>query len=260
MTKEQPILIIKKRRGGHGGGSHGGAWKVAYADFVTAMMAFFLVMWLVAQSKPIKASIGGYFRDPGVFAQQHSNGAIAGGNGGLLPDGVPKPPPPPDVAQAREALKEAAERIHQGMLQSPEFKAVRDHVEITLTDEGLRIQLLDTSNTSFFDSGSPRLKPEAVSLLRLIAAELAKQPNEVAIEGHTDSRTYVGAANYTNWELSADRANAARRVMQPVINAHQLSVVRGYADRDLRIASDPLDPRNRRVSIVVKNSPTRASR
>jgi chemotaxis protein MotB len=258
QAHDQPVIIVKKHRGGHGG-HHGGAWKVAYADFVTAMMAFFLVMWLVAQSKPIKASIGGYFRDPGIFEQQKSNGAIPGGNGGILPDGVPKTAAPTAAEEAHEALKQAGERIHDRLAASPEFKALRDQVDISLTDEGLRVQLLESSNSSFFDSGSPTLKGESVQLLKLIAAELSKQNNEIAIEGHTDSRPYTGGVNYTNWELSADRANAARRAIQADLKPHQLRAVRGYADTLLRIPADPYDPRNRRVSIIVRNTPEKTA-
>jgi chemotaxis protein MotB len=253
MAAEPSIIIVKKRRGGHGG-HHGGAWKVAYADFVTAMMAFFLVMWLVGQSKSVKSAIGGYFRDPGVFDQQHSNGAIPGGNGGILPDGVPKTEPPAgDPAAAKQALEQAIGRIHAQLESLPDFEALRDHVEMNLTEEGLRIQLVDSNESNFFDSASATLKPEAVKMLKLIAAELAKQPNEIAIEGHTDSVPYGGGgASYTNWELSADRANAARRVMETELRPHQLAVVRGYADTQPRAGYEPSDPRNRRVSIVVR--------
>src|SRR5438128_1971205 len=171
---EAPVIRVVRKKRGHEG-HHGGAWKVAYADFVTAMMAFFLVMWLVGQNKAVKQAVGGYFRDPGIFEQQRSNGAIPGGNGGILPDGVPKTPTPQEQQQedeAREALKQAAQRIHDGLAETHEFGVLRDQVEMTLTPEGLRIQLLETSKASFFDSGSASLKGEAVKLLRLIASEL----------------------------------------------------------------------------------------
>jgi chemotaxis protein MotB len=254
MASDQAVIIVKKKRGGHGG-HHGGAWKVAYADFVTAMMAFFLVMWLVGQSKSVRGAIGGYFRDPGIFDQQHSDGAIPGGNGGILPDGVPKTAAPvDDEAAERQALEHAAGRIRQQLEQSPDFRAIREHVEVTLTPEGLRIQLVESSESSFFDSGSSSLRPEAVKVLRLIAAELSKQPNSIAIEGHTDSRPYAaGGDAYGNWELSADRANAARRVMEVGLRPRQLGVVRGYADTQPRAGSEASDPRNRRVSIVVRS-------
>jgi chemotaxis protein MotB len=253
MGQDQPVIIIKKKKGGHGG-HHGGAWKVAYADFVTAMMAFFLVMWLVAQSKPVKAAIGGYFRDPGIFDQAKSNGPIAGGNGGILPDGNgQKSSTLPDEEDAETALKHAAERIHERLMQGADFRAMRDQVAIEMTAEGLRVQLLESARMSFFDSGSATLKGESVKLLQLIAGELGKQPNEITIEGHTDSRPYSNGKNYTNWELSADRANAARRVMESQLRPHQLNAIRGYADTQLRFPDDPFDAKNRRISIVVRN-------
>jgi chemotaxis protein MotB len=255
MAQDHPVIIIKKKHGGHGG-HHGGAWKVAYADFVTAMMAFFLVMWLVGQSKPVKQAIGGYFRDPGIFDQQKSNGAIPGGNGGILPDGVPKTTPPQsDAATEQRALEQAADRIRATLESSPDFHVLRDHVEVNLTPEGLRIQLVESSESSFFDSGSSSLKPEAIKMLRLIASELARQPNTIAIEGHTDSRPYSsGREGYGNWELSVDRANAARRVMEADLRPHQLGVVRGYADTQPRPTLAASDPRNRRVSILVRSA------
>src|SRR5262249_2285228 len=137
--------------------------------------------------------------------------------------------------------------------QNPDLQALRDQVEMTVTPDGLRIQLMDTNESSFFDSGSASLKSETVRMLQLIARELSKQSDEVAIEGPTDSRPYVQRPrSYGNWELSADRANAARRVMDSILRPHQLAAVRGYADVQPRISGDPGDPRNRRVSIVVR--------
>jgi chemotaxis protein MotB len=255
VASDQPIVIVKKKARGHGG-HHGGAWKVAYADFVTAMMAFFLVMWLVNQSKSVKAAIGGYFRDPGVFDQQHSNGAIPGGNGGLLPDGVPKTEQAAaekDADSEKAAFERTANRIRNELEKGTDFQALKDQVEVSVTADGLRIQLLDSGKSSFFDTGSTSLKPETVKMLEVIARELSQLPEDVAIEGHTDNRPYSGnATNYGNWELSADRANAARRIMEPHLRANQLTAVRGFADREPRFPTDPGDPRNRRVSIVVR--------
>ena len=260
QNNNQPVIIIKKIVGGHGG-HHGGAWKVAYADFVTAMMAFFLVMWLVNSSKAVKSGIGNYFRDPGIFDNAKSNGPIAGGNGGILPDGGPKAAPEPGSAEAaQEALKQAAQHIQEVLTSSPEFKALKDQVDVNLTTEGLRVQLLESNKTSFFDSGSATLKGPTTQLLKLIATELAKQPNQIAIEGHTDSAPFAGGGtNYTNWELSADRANAARRVMEGTLRPNQLAAVRGYADRQPREGITAADPRNRRVSIVVRNAASAAA-
>ena len=252
--KDQPVIIVKK--GGHGKhGHHGGAWKVAYADFVTAMMAFFLVMWIVGQSNPMKAGVAGYFRDPGVFERG------TGGSAGIMPGapkGITAPTPTPndtDVAVAKEVLEQAAQRLREAIEQLPDFSKIKDRVEIEVTPEGLRIELIDTANDSFFKVGSAALHDDSKLLLGVIAGELGKIPNRVAVEGHTDSRAFEGRGGYGNWELSADRANSARRAMTDSgLRPDQVDTVRGYADRRPRIADDPLDARNRRISIVVRNS------
>jgi chemotaxis protein MotB len=257
-VKNPSVIIIKKpRRGGHGG-HHSGAWKVAYADFVTAMMAFFLVMWLVAQSNIVKASIAGYFKDPGIFDHQKSNGVIPGGEMKLDPD---KPTTirldskDPALALAgRKALEAAAHRMKTTLSGLPEFQKLEKQIEIQLTPDGLRIELVEASEATFFDSGSATLKDETERVLGVIAGELGKLGNALIIEGHTDSRPYSNSTTYTNWELSADRANAARRVMERLgLRDRQVLAVRGYADQALRIPDLPFDSRNRRVSIVVQS-------
>jgi len=251
--KDQPVIIVKKAGHGHGG-HHGGAWKVAYADFVTAMMAFFLVMWIVGQSNPLKAGVAGYFRDPGVF--EHGTGGAAGIMPGA-PKGITAPTPIPtetEVAVAKEVLEQAAARLREAIEQMPDFSHIKDRVDIEVTNEGLRIELIDTSNDSFFEVGRAELRPDSKELLGVIARELGKLPNKIALEGHTDARPYGGRAGYTNWELSTDRANAARREMEVRgLAAMQVDTVRGFADRSLHFTADPYDPRNRRVSIVVRN-------
>jgi chemotaxis protein MotB len=252
--KDQPVIIVKK--GGHShGGHHGGAWKVAYADFVTAMMAFFLVMWIVGQSNPMKAGVAGYFRDPGVFDRG------TGGAAGIMPGapkGITAPTPTPndtDVAVAKEVLEQAAQRLREAIEQLPDFSKIKDRVDIEVTSEGLRIELIDTANDSFFQVGSAALHSDSKQLLGVIASELGKIPNRIAVEGHTDGRPFGAREGYGNWELSADRANSARRAMQDSgLRPDQIDTVRGYADRRPRIADDPLDARNRRISIVVRNS------
>jgi chemotaxis protein MotB len=251
----QPIIVVKKKKGHQG--HHGGAWKVAYADFVTAMMAFFLVMWLVGQSKAVKAAVAGYFRDPGAF---ESSGGRA-----MLGDG--KQPSEPtaeqtarDAAAERAALERSVSHIRERLSGVPDFKTLRNQIEFTITSEGLRIDLVDASGSSFFDSGSARLLQETERILGVIAGEVGKLDHSVILEGHTDSRPYANADGYTNWELSTDRANAARRVMEREgLKLAQIVSVRGHADRQLRVASDPLDPRNRRVSIIVKAASTDTS-
>src|SRR6476620_3999050 len=246
MEKARPIIIVKK--GGHAG-HHGGAWKVAYADFVTAMMAFFLVMWLVNQSKPVKAAIGGYFRDPVAFE--------ASGGRGVLPGGDTVNPPKPATATAeqeeRKRMEAAVLHIREG-LDKDAFASLRDQVEFTITPEGLRIDLIDKDDSTFFDSGSAALHGETEHILGVIAHELGSLDHQIDIEGHTASRGYASTEKYSTWELSADRANAARRVMEHGgLRGAQVTSVRGLADRQLRFPADPLDARNRRVSILVKN-------
>ncbi len=257
MKPAAPIIIIKKKRGGHHG-HHGGAWKVAYADFVTAMMAFFLVMWLVSQSQEVKQNVAGYFRDPGVFEHERSNGMLAGGTPGMEPGRSPEAmtpkPDPSATVREKQSLETAAEQIRKQLENAPNIATLRDQIEFTFTAEGLRIELVERSGSSFFDSGSAMLRGESVRILAIIAAELQTLPNDIALEGHTDSRPYASGNGYGNWELSADRANAARRVMQSNgIKAEQVTTVRGFADRQLHLPAEPLDPRNRRVSIVVRS-------
>jgi chemotaxis protein MotB len=255
--KNTAVVIVKKKRG-HGHGHHGGAWKVAYADFVTAMMAFFLVLWIVGQSKPVKAGVAGYFRDPGVLEQARSTGILPGGNEGVSPNATPKVESPQGIkvqtADERAALEKKAATLRQMLARTPEFKSLLEQIEIQVTSEGLRIELIETSDSLFFDTGSAVLKPETVRLLTAIAGELSSLPNPIVLEGHSDSRRYSTSGVYSNWELSSDRANAARRVMeQGGLHPGQIGEVRGYADTRLRVKANPLDPRNRRVSIVVAN-------
>src|SRR4051794_6167059 len=234
-TPVQPIIIIKKK-GGHGG-HHGGAWKVAYADFVTAMMALFIVLWLMHASPEVQKAVGGYFKDPnGISTKTGTN--LAGAGLGVTLD-----------EKSIEHLKESLEKAIQ---KSRDFEKLKNHVEITVTGEGLRIELVESEKGLFFESGQPLPTSLGKDLLVKLAEELGKINGPVALEGHTDSQSY-GAEVYTNWELSADRANAARRIMQSAgLQAGQVSQVRGFADQQLRFPDKPTDPSNRRVSIIVQ--------
>jgi chemotaxis protein MotB len=249
-VKGQQVVIVRKgRKDGHGG-HHGGAWKVAYADFVTAMMAFFLVMWLVTQSQAVKQAVGGYFRDPGVFEHERGNSLVAMGD---IKGGPEAPGSEQGAASGRGALDEAATRLKEVLGQMPEFQKLSRQIEIQVTEEGLRVELLEASDATFFDTGSAAPKPETERILAAIAKELGPLENAVVIEGHTDSRPYSRADGYSNWELSADRANAARRVMERNgLRPHQVRGVRGYADTRLLMADEAFNSRNRRVSIVVQ--------
>ena len=236
MDKARPIVILKKK-GSHGG-HHGGAWKVAYADFVTAMMALFIVLWLLNSSKQVQEAVGGYFKDPtGTSKKVGSNMQGAGENFILTRDNMPK-------------LKE---QLQSAMRQMSDFEKLQSHIEMTVTAEGLRIELSESANGTFFDSGSAKLNSDGAGLLITLAQELAKLPNKLSIEGHTDSQPYAPSASYGNWELSVDRANAARRVMQGNgLRPDQITQVRGFADQRLRKPDAPLDPANRRISLIVQ--------
>jgi chemotaxis protein MotB len=250
--KNQPVIIVKKVKGGHGG-AHGGAWKVAFADFMTAMFAFFLVMWIVGQSPQVKQGVAGYFRDPGLFDFEKSNSMVPGGQKGILPEQAPGAGTGATADDAQK-LEEAASRIRQALGVLPELQNVKDQIEIKMTNEGLRIELLESNAGGFFDSGSAQMNKAGEQVLVAIGHELAKVPNGVVLEGHTDSRPYSTSEGYTNWELSADRANAARRVMQRSgLQVHQVRGVRGCADTQLRTPDDPFNARNRRVSIIVQH-------
>jgi chemotaxis protein MotB len=237
MDKTRPIIILKKK-GGHGG-HHGGAWKVAYADFVTAMMSLFMVMWLMSSaSKPVKEAISGYFKDPSGTANKMGTALSGTGENFLLTkDNMPK-------------LKD---QLEQKIREMRDFEKLKSHVEITVTSEGLRIELTESASGTFFDSGSAKLNADGSDLLITLAQELGKLPNKLSIEGHTDSKPYSGKGIYSNWELSADRANAARRLMQANgVAPDQVTQVRGFADQRLRKPDNPLDPSNRRISIIVQ--------
>lgn len=245
--KNEPLVIVRRHKE-HKGHHHGGSWKVAYADFVTALMAFFLVMWLVGSDPSLRQSVAAYFRDPAVFEMYQRSGLLPGAAAGIDRGANVSLEP----SEAQLALEKLAAHLRAMLQSNPDFAALQDRIEITLTPEGLRIELLETSKESFFDTGSAMLRPGSVDLLRAIARELAALPNPVVIEGHTDGRPYTASASYGNWELSADRANAARRVMEGELRSGQLASVTGYADTRLRYPDDALDPRNRRVSIVVR--------
>jgi chemotaxis protein MotB len=255
---EVPRKVIKKK-GGHGA-HHGGAWKVAYADFVTAMMALFIVLWIVGQSKSVKEAVAAYFKDPSVF-QSGAASVLKGGSGAGAPvgpktPGAPSPPPEPERKSRdadRDALEATAAVLREQIHQQAHLARLEDKVKIELAEEGLRIQLVETTQGIFFDVGSAKIKPATQEILGLIGREVGRLPNDVVLEGHTDSRPYVGLPSYTNWELSADRANAARRILDNSgLRPAQVASVVGYADRRLVNRSDPLDAANRRISIIVR--------
>lgn len=233
----RPIIVIKKKRG-HGGGHHGGAWKVAYADFVTAMMSLFIVLWLLNSTPQVKKAVAGYFNDP------KGSGAATGT--GMKGSGDSLSIDKTNVEKLKEAIQKA-------MVKQADLSKLSKNVEITLTGEGLRIELIEGQGATFFESGSAKLSDNGVKLLGMLAGQLDKLPNKITMEGHTDAQPYSSEKGYSNWELSTDRANAARRLLQEDgVGPAQISQVRGFADQKLRIPDKPLDPTNRRVSLIVQ--------
>lgn len=253
---QQSIIIVKKIKKSHGG-HHGGAWKVAYADFVTALMAFFLVMWLVSQSDTVKESIQMYFQDPASFMKGKGGGMLKGGGKTAITT-VGEAELAIRLKKERQALLNVAKNIREAIEKIPELAGLKDQIDIEITPEGLRIQLIDSdekNDANFFDIGSARLKPGAALLLAAIAHEVGRMPNYIVVEGHTDSRGYSGSNfGYSNWELSVDRANSARKLLESAgLSYGQIVEIRGNADRRPRIPGNSADPRNRRVVIILLN-------
>ena len=231
----EPIIIKKKIvHGGH----HGGAWKVAYADFVTAMMALFIVLWMMNASKQVQDAVGGYFKDPRGLDK------MVGTNRNGADQFVPMKKE--DMQKLKEALLQSIHHVDQ-------MDKLKSQIEITVTAEGLRIELMESAKGTFFDEGSAKPTPALTDLLKVLSAQLGQLPNHLSIEGHTDSKPYSGMKNYDNWDLSTDRANEARRMMQSMgIRQDQVSQVRGFADQRLRLPKLPEDPLNRRISLIVQ--------
>ena len=231
------IVVVHKKAAAHAA-HHGGAWKVAYADFVTAMMALFIVLWLMSADKEVQQAVSAYFNNPSGPGKLTGTAAAGLGNALELP---------------KQDMAQLAEKVQQAMMTTPNFRNLKDHVEITVTSDGLRIELLETDAGMFFESGRGVPTESGAELLKHLAGELGKLPNEVLIEGHTDSKPFSSAELYSNWELSADRANSARKVMQANgLRPQQVAQVRGYADRQPRHPEDPMATSNRRISVIVQ--------
>jgi chemotaxis protein MotB len=285
---ERPILIVKRTKKA-GAAHHGGAWKVAYADFVTAMMAFFMVMWLIASvSKEQRAAIFDYFKNPSMqqgksprasMGQMGPGGAstsVINLRGGLdAPKsatrvstglGMPRDSDTrldraaPDVEQAQKIAAEAdhkkleslMEQLREAIDHSQALKPFKDQLLLDITPEGLRIQIVDAQNRPMFDLGSPRLKDYTYALLHELAPYLNSVPNRLSLSGHTDTTPYVSMDGYTNWDLSADRANAARRALESGgLDPDKVSRVVGLSSSVLFDKDNSRDPINRRISIIV---------
>jgi chemotaxis protein MotB len=250
-NEEVRVKIIRKK--GHGGGHHGGAWKVAYADFVTTMMALFIVLWIVGANDSVKHAIAEYFRNPTAIPGK-APVPMPGGTG-LLPGERPGGDKPGEQAGAEEdrALREAEEKIKELTQTGGGFEDLREQIRTELTPEGLRIELTERDGLPFFQVGSAVLISPLKPLLEKLNAILGSLPNSLAIEGHTDSRRYSMKKNYSNWELSSDRANSARRVLEEAgLPAERMDRVVGHADRMLLVPEDPAHASNRRITILVR--------
>ena len=247
-TEATPVIKkIKKSHGGH----HGGAWKVAYADFVTAMMALFIVLWVLSQKPDVVKAVAGYFKDPIGFSDKTK----------VLTEGKANPVPSMKVEdEVQKHEMEKAELAKVGEKLVHELKADTDliglanQVKIEVVKEGLLIELTDSENDIFFDLGTSELKERAKKLIHKIGLEISKMPNKIIVEGHTDSHQYNNnGTGYTNFELSSERALAAKRALVTGgLKEKQIDEVRGYADTRLRSTQNPLSFINRRISITVK--------
>jgi chemotaxis protein MotB len=201
-------------------------------------MALFIVLWLMNSSKQIQVAVGGYFKDPTGNSKMVGTNERGSGENFTI---------------TKENMNKLKEELQKAVRQVTDFEKLKSHIEMTVTAEGLRIELLESKNGTFFESGQPAPNANGREMLITLAEELGKLPNKISMEGHTDSQPFSGKANYTNWELSTDRANASRRLMQEHgLRDDQVAQVRGFADQQPRNAKDPSDPANRRISLIVQ--------
>jgi chemotaxis protein MotB len=259
------VIVIKKKNRGHGHGHHGGAWKVAYADFVTAMMAFFLLLWLLATTSDAqKQGIAHYFNPPNNSTEYGGGAGILGGESAIAVDQhtpqdtvlPPKEQTQEDLAiQVREdaMFRQVSEQITKAMMNIPELKLLMENILVDITPEGLRIQIVDKAGRPLFVDKTAEMQPYTRSMLAVLANVLAQLPNKLAVGGHTDPIPFRGQnPDYTNWELSSDRANAARKVLvDEGVTEKRLAKVTGYAGQELLVIDQPGDPKNNRLSIIV---------
>ncbi|MFF5863474.1 flagellar motor protein MotB [Pseudomonas sp. NPDC012596] len=270
MENNQPIIIKRVKR--FGGGHHGGAWKIAFADFATAMMAFFLVLWLMSTATPEqKIAIAGYFKDPIGFSESGTPYVIdLGGSPELAPEKTINPEqqseqkPDTSIQLNKDQVETMAEQVERERLElllqelqnkvdeNPQLQKFKDQILFEITQDGLRIQIMDAENRPMFDIGSARLQPYFEDILLAMADTIKAVPNKVSISGHTDAKPYSGSGEFGNWELSANRANAARRAL--VAGGYpddQVARVVGYASSSLFDRKNPFNPVNRRIDIIV---------
>jgi len=273
--KLQPIIIKRIKKGGHA--AHGGAWKIAYADFVTAMMAFFLLMWLLGSTtEGDRKGIADYFASPLKVAMFGGSGAgdasslVKGGGqdltrqtGQVKAGDVESPRKTINLKALKEEqrraervrLQQMKDKIQKMIASSPSLAALGGQIKLDMTAEGLRIQIVDQDKRPMFDSGSAVVKPYMRELLQNLGEVLAEVPNRLTLEGHTDAQPFPGnQRGYSNWELSADRANASRReLLLGGLPDGRVLRVQGLAASKLLVTDDPNSPMNRRISIIVMN-------
>jgi chemotaxis protein MotB len=251
-------IVIVKRKIARSGGHHGGSWKVAYADFVTAMMAFFMVMWILGMDDRTKQAIEGYFANPVGYKRGFGAGASPLSTGSA-PSPIQKTPLRMIVRSTEQRQFETLRKaILAKLAASDSLRRLKAEVDVQVTREGLRIELVESGRGDvYFPLGSSRMNVATMLTLQLVGAELATIDHPVALEGHTDGAKFGQDAAYTNWELSTDRANAARRVLQSAgVAPGRVAEVRGYADTKPRVLGNPLAPANRRISILLPFSDT----
>lgn len=272
-SKQPPIIIKKKKRGGKHEHTHSSAWKIAYADFVTAMMAFFLLMWLInTMSNEQKKGISEYFDPIGESESASGAGGVLGGrtvlDDGAMQDVTATPQAGPPVGargnienapgeneitpeEEEREFEEVLQKIQAQVEQNPELQELSENLMMDITDEGLQIQLVDRHKKPMFASASSVLYTNALKLLTMVGQSILSVPNKLSISGHTDAFRYSRRNGYSNWELSADRANAARRSLEQIIGAPRISEVIGKAATEPMVPENPNDPINRRISIVL---------
>ena len=252
MEERSRPIIIKKKKKGHGE-AHGGAWKVAYADFVTAMMAFFLVMWLLAMVAPEKrAAVSEYFKHYNIFVE---SGASFMEKTSQVLDQPDKgfTPTPKDLSKGAGAGGLTSEDLVKKLKRAidEKLKSVKNQVLVDIVEGGVRVQIIDAEGSMMFPLGSAEPTEKSKEILKLVAENIGNVPNRIAIEGHTDAAPFKGAQT-TNWELSTARASAARRELERNgIEVSRIARVVGYADQELYVSENPRDPRNRRISIIL---------
>ena len=284
MTETKPTVIVRRVKKVQGGGHHGGSWKVAYADFVTAMMAFFMVLWLMAATtKPERAAISEYFRNPSPLAGSSSTPAPGmAGPGGASTSMIKLggatdisrgnsndpfqnqqeavPTPVQERERDKQRLEALKQELQEAISKSQALEPFKDQLLLDITPEGLRIQIVDKQNRPMFDLGSARLMPYTQTILVELSRYINQVPNHISLTGHTDTTAYSTQVGYGNWELSADRANAARRaLLEGGMDPAKVARVVGLASSVLFDKANPQNPINRRISIVVMSQEAEAA-